>query len=344
MITTGHLCSGYDGLGLALDLVEPHEAAFHAEIEPAPSRLLAREHPDVPNIGDFVQVLLDDLWGLAPYVDLLTAGFPCQPVSSAGRQLADLDHRWLWPFIVEIIRQRRPFRVFLENVQNLVSIQKGEIFRGILADLRAAGYAVRWTVMGACAVGAPHHRHRMFLVADLVGLDAPEAVRVGSKAICGAPRSGGRYLLPSPMARDGDGRGEGDDAYWSRRGETRTNGMPLGAAVALLPTPTTSNAHGNDVNGRGELLLPGIVGDPSVWGKFAEAVVLWESVTGVPAPEPTEPSSNGGRRLSPLLPEWMMGLLPGYLTKDATRSEALKMAGNGVVPLQAATAYRLLTS
>ena len=73
-------------------------------------------------------------------------------------------------------------------------------------------------------------------------------------------------------------------------------------------------------------------------------MALWERVTGVPAPEPTELAPRGGRRLSPLLPEWMMGLRPGLLTDHMSRNDALKGAGNGVVPQAAAAAWRLLTA
>lgn len=419
-ISTGHLCSGYDGFGRALTLaLGEHETLWHAEVDEDASATLAKHDPGVLNVGDLVQLVLDDLWRLAPVPDILTAGFPCQPISAAGRGLAELDHRWLWPFVAEIVRTVRPSALFLENVQRIVSIQGGAILRGILTDLRAARYAVRWGVVGACAVGAPHHRHRWFLVAAYVPTGpVPEAIAVAPKAICGAPRMGGRILLPSPMARDGDGRGEGDEAYWARRAVMRDNGLPLGAVVgmlpspratdgdrggesdraartgtggtltdavcALLPTPTTSNGHGNHVNGRGESLLPGAVcallptptahdsrgrirsasvsqarldsgrrniedavaplADPVRWGKYAEAVALWEHVLGRAAPEPTVPGPKGGRRLNPELPEWMMGLPSGYLTGHLPRAAALKQAGNGVVPQQAAAAWRLLTA
>lgn len=481
MTSTGHLCSGYDGLGLALDEVEPHDVLWHSEIDPAMSRILAREHPDVPNAGNLVDLLLDDLWRLAPAPDLLTAGFPCQPVSAAGRMLADLDPRWLWPFVREVYRQTRPFRLFLENVQNLVSIQGGAILRGILGDLREDGYAARWVVVGACAVGAPHHRHRWFLVADYVGAHAPEAVRINKTAICGAPRSGGRFLLPTPAARDhksgnpesrlarglepwddlpsavrllptprssdakgpgtgrmADGKAPWDDlpttavllptpqardardaglsspAYAQQRLDSGRRNLDDAVAAALLPTPMAQRSGSNrgGAGGRGDdqpirhsldsvhHLLPtpratdvgtpgrrssdgwrpqlgqavlpmlptprasdgergrgncsqvyssgaetlGAAAHPDRWGKYWHAVALWEHLTGVPAPEPTEPGANGAPRLSALLPEWMMGLQPGYLTKELTRAEALRGAGNGVVPWQAAAAYRLLTS
>lgn len=386
MITTGHLCSGYDGLGMGLTAAGVgHRALWHAEVDDVAGVVLAREYPSVPNVGD----LTADIWHMAPHVDLLTMGFPCQPVSEAGRGRGDADHRWLWPSCFSVIKSVRPSRVFVENVQRLATFDHGRLFRGILDDLRAAGYAVRWTILGACAVGAPHHRHRVFVVADRVGAYGPDPVRVESRTICGAPRNGGRFLLPSPAARDGDGRGEGSPEFWSRRSARRDNGMPLGAAVSLLPSPRSPSDErgaepdrgartgtggtltdavvallptpmvGDATGGHVEPVVGGIrpsgakrmdsLGSVSVliserWGKYASAVALWERTTGALAPEPTEPGTRGARRLSPLLPEWMMGLPAGHLTKEANRKDALKLAGNGVVPLQAAAAYRLLTT
>lgn len=369
--TKGSLCSGYGGLDLAL----PGTLTFTAELDESASRVLKREHSDVPNLGD-ITILA------APYVDLLSAGFPCQPVSAAGRQRAHDDHRWLWPSVLRIIRQSGPAEIFLENVQNIASIQGGAVLAVILAGLRAAGYACRWTILGACAVGAPHHRHRWFLRGTYVGEIAPEAHRVTVK--CGAPRGGGRDLLPTPVVRDADHRGEGSAEYWqARAARGKITGMPLGAAVALLPTPqardggergTPSREHAqrradnpsrsvpleyavallptpratDGVNGgpnqrgrRGDLAM-GSACQPEVWGWFAEAVELWEGIIGRPAPEPTVLAPKGGQRLNPALSEWMMGLPEGLVTADMARNDALRLAGNGVVPLQAATAFEIL--
>lgn len=318
-ISYGSFCTGYDGLGLGLKLAGLNlEPCWMAENEPAMARVLKREHDGVPNVGD----LKAAPWSLAPRVKLVSSGDPCQSISIAGRQAGRDDPRFLWPWVRAAYRELRPAFLFFENVANIVSHDGGRTLAERFQHLRNDGYAVRWTVLGACAVGAPHHRHRWYALAAYVGSRGgppPEAVRVGGgKAICGAPRSGGRFLLPSPMARDGDGRGEGDPAYWSRRQEVqgRTNGRPLGAEVLLLPPQ---------------------------WGKYAPAIALWESLTGVTAPEPTEPGKNGTRRLAAALPEWMMGLRPGLLTDELSRSEALKGAGNGCVPQAVAAAYRLLS-
>ncbi|MET0915750.1 MAG: DNA cytosine methyltransferase [Jiangellaceae bacterium] len=383
MITTAHLCSGYSGIGRGLSLLAPHETLWHAEIDPDMSMILEKHEPGVLNVGDLIRLVLDDLWRMAPVPDVLTAGFPCQPVSGAGRQLAELDPRWLWPFVDKIIEAVRPPAVFLENVQAITSIQGGAILRGILDDLRATRYAARWAIVGACAVGAPHHRHRWYLWASRVDSGpVPEAVRVGTKAFCGASRATGRTLLhspkatdhrgagtarmargedpwddlptdvamlPTPAARDGGLRGTPSVEHAARRAADPMRSLNLEDAIVLLPTPRASdgpNGGPNQRNGRGEYdALPGLVVNalPEVWGKYAAAVALWEQVTGNPAPAPTEPNTKGGRRMSALLPEWMMGLPPGTLTDHLGRSAAIKAAGNGVVPLQAAAAQRLLT-
>lgn len=366
LLTKGSLCSGYGGL----DLATPGTLQFVADINADANAVLAREYPQVPNLGDVAV----RHWSSRDHVGLLTAGFPCQPVSAAGPQKAQKDVRWLWPDVLDVIRRTRPDEVFLENVQNIISIQHGAVLVEILTELREACYECRWTVLGACAVGAPHHRHRWFLRGRRTRR-AGEAVRLKSQ--CGAPRTGGRMLLPtptvtdgtggpfghrdgglnlrsavmllpSPAARDGDprGRGEGDAKFWAARAEYRTNGMPLGAAVALLPTPLAS--HGE--RGRGNCGQTFTAGSPSLghaasadqWGKFARAVALWEAITGRCAPEPTEPATKGGRRLNPALSEWMMGLPRGMVTSGLQRPAALRLAGNGVVPAHAAAAYELL--
>lgn len=393
MISYGSLCTGYDGIGLGLSLAGVQfDHMWMAENEPSMDLVLKNEYPGVPNVGDIKKAP----WQLAPHVQLMSSGDPCQSISIAGRKAGRKDPRFLWPWVRDAYRLVRPDAIFFENVANIVSHDDGRTMAERFEHLRADGYEVRWTVLGACAVGAPHHRHRWYAVAAYVGPGAPPARRIGDKAVCGAPRSGGRFLsppmalkrvadpnrssnlddviaslLPTPMSeRSGSNRGgaagRGEDqpvrpsldsvhallptpiVSDATAGPGRTEGREgtddlRTAVVRLLPTPTTSNAHGNDVNSRGDLLLPGVAVRPEVWGKYAEAVALWEAVTGVPAPEPTEVSPKGSRRLSPLLPEWMMGLRPGLLTDRLDRADALRGAGNGVVPLAAAGAWHLLT-
>lgn len=92
-----------------------------------------------------------------------TGSCPCQPFSSAGKQLGDKDERHLWPVFFYLIRECRPVTVFGEQVAS--AIGKGWI-DGVSADLESEGYACGAAVLGAHSVGAPHIRQRLYWVAD----------------------------------------------------------------------------------------------------------------------------------------------------------------------------------
>ncbi len=356
------MCSGYGGLEAAVAAAlapERVSTAWHCEVNPAAVETLAKHEPGTPNHGDLTAV---DWVGVEP-VDGIVMGVPCQPASAAGRQLGDADPRWLWPHALRAITALRPPWIVFENVRNLISIKGGALWAGILLDLRLAGYAVRWLTVGACAVGAPHHRHRVFLLAAYVGAGrAPGPVRVET-AECGARR--GAVLLPSPVARDD--RPPGPDAETRKSpglpavvgtllptptardgmggpGHAADGGLNLRTAAALLPTPRASDGKNGGPNqgiASGDIALSSaVIGER--WGKYAAAVQRWEEITGTPAPEPTVIGPKGGVRLAPALPEWMMGLAPGYLTGHLKREDALRLAGNGVCPAQGAHALGLL--
>jgi DNA (cytosine-5)-methyltransferase 1 len=117
--------------------------------------------------------------------------------------------------------------------------------------------------------------------------------------------------------------------------------------VSLLPTPRDTDGTKGGPNQRGSS------GDHSpaefaaqydgTWGDYAAAIARWEALTR-PAPPPTQPSKKGTPQLSPAFAEWMMGLPAGWITDvpGVTRNEALRLAGNGVVPTQAAAALRIM--
>ena len=97
----------------------------------------------------------------AERVDLLAGGFPCQPVSLAGRGLAQADTRWLWPAFERAIRLLRPRFVLVENVLGLANRGLADVLGG----LATLGFDAEWTVFGASDVGAPHQRRRLWIVA-----------------------------------------------------------------------------------------------------------------------------------------------------------------------------------
>jgi len=98
-------------------------------------------------------------------VDIITAGFPCQPFSVAGKQAGADDPRNLWPDVGRVIHEVRPRHVFLENVPALLS---NGYFGTVLGDLAACGYNIRWDCIPASSVGANHQRNRLWVVANAI--------------------------------------------------------------------------------------------------------------------------------------------------------------------------------
>lgn len=104
--------------------------------------------------------------------ELLVAGFPCQPWSSAGKQAGTNDARWLWPAIAKIVDRLQPPLVFLENVPGLVS---GRGLNHVLDGLAVRGFDAEWLDLKARSVGANHLRRRVFILAYRAGLGRPQA-------------------------------------------------------------------------------------------------------------------------------------------------------------------------
>lgn len=123
--------------------------------------------PAAPIFGDIREFIKSG--AAAEYrgvADVVTAGFPCQPFSVAGKQRGADDERNMWPATAEVIRHVQPQSVLLENVPGLVSCG---YLGTIVGDLAAMGYVGRWGVLSACAEGAPHTRERLFIVAHRDG-------------------------------------------------------------------------------------------------------------------------------------------------------------------------------
>lgn len=168
MLTVGSLFSGIGGLELGLERAGMR-VVWQCEIDDYAQRVLRRHWPDVPKYDD---IRACGAHNLAP-VDLICGGFPCQPHSLAGRRNGSGDERDLWPEYRRILCELKPRWVVAENVPGLLSTDAGRFFGGILADLATLGYDAAWSVLSACALGAPHARERLFLVAHAqrVGCD-----------------------------------------------------------------------------------------------------------------------------------------------------------------------------
>jgi len=109
---------------------------------------------------------------------VLTGSPPCQPFSTAGKRLGADDERDLAPVWLRHIGELRPPVVFGEQVANAVGFGWLD---GVLDALELAGYAAGAVVLPACAVGAPHRRERIFVVADAYGggLEKPQGLQRG---------------------------------------------------------------------------------------------------------------------------------------------------------------------
>lgn len=111
-------------------------------------------------IWDDVRTFDGTAWAGA--VDIISAGFPCQPFSVAGKRKGADDERNLWPQTIRIIREVRPEWVLLENVPGLLAT--GYIWT-IAGELSEAGYSAGWEVISASDVGANHRRARWWCLA-----------------------------------------------------------------------------------------------------------------------------------------------------------------------------------
>ena len=173
-LNTFHLFAGAGG-GILADLLLGHNPIGACEIEQYPRDvLLARQRDGIlPNfpIWDDVCTLDGKPW--RGTVDVLAGGFPCQDISAAGKGTGISGERsGLWKEYARLIEEMRPRFVFAENSPLLRTRGLGVV----LEDLAAMGYNARWGIIGAGAIGAPHKRDRMWVLAytsqqGLEGLD-----------------------------------------------------------------------------------------------------------------------------------------------------------------------------
>jgi DNA (cytosine-5)-methyltransferase 1 len=156
------LFSGIGGLDLGLERAGMRLVGL-VERDPFCRSVLATHWPEVP-IHDDVRTA-PGWWRAAPSpaVHLVAGGFPCQPFSCAGRRQGTADSRWGWPWFFNVVRELRPGYVLVENVADLLADRAA--FGWLLGDLASIGFNAQWSLLSACAVGAPHVRSRLFLVA-----------------------------------------------------------------------------------------------------------------------------------------------------------------------------------
>lgn len=200
------LFSGIGGAEVAASMMG-WQNLFHCEIQEFPRKVLDYWFPNSESYEDITKTDFTKWHGK---VDVLTGGFPCQPFSLAGRRKGADDNRYLWPQMLRVIRQIHPTWVVGENVNGIKTMvescqvtqmgrtdylfEENHLYREesrftldkICADLEAEGYSVQPIVIPACAIGAPHRRDRVWIIAHRSDPRAETVQQEGQDGICSA--------------------------------------------------------------------------------------------------------------------------------------------------------------
>ena len=184
----GSLFSGIGAAEIAAEMLG-WDNVFHCEINPFGRQVLEYWFPNSDSYEDITKTDFSQYKG---QIDVLTGGFPCQPFSYAGKRGGQTDDRYLWHEMLRVIDQVRPMWVIGENVNGITTMvesfeitevgSESSIFNEgnrvhryrseqtftierICRDLESKGYSVQPMLIPAAAVGAPHRRDRIFILA-----------------------------------------------------------------------------------------------------------------------------------------------------------------------------------
>ena len=187
IMTHASLCTGIGACELAATWMG-WENLFSCEIDEFCNKVLKHHYPKATHYGNIFE---QDFREWRGRVDVLTAGFPCQPFSCAGKRNGAEDDRYLWPEVLRVISEVRPTWFIGENVGGIITmVLPGEetkvgsytdvcgenytfhekrqrfVIEQIRIDLASIGYSLQPVVIPACAVGAPHRRDRVWFIAN----------------------------------------------------------------------------------------------------------------------------------------------------------------------------------
>lgn len=234
---------------------------FHCDINGFGCRVLRYWFPESEEYHDITST---DFTRWRGHVDVLTAGFPCQPFSLAGKRRGGEDERYLWPEAFRALREIRPAWFVGENVSGIVSMvlpgERSDVAEGgclfgeghidrevqryvldsICSDIESAGYEVQPLVIPACAVGAPHRRDRVWFVArrracgpaenterdGCEGASAETECEAGGQRMPGAGAEGRLCKAPADAQGDGDSGRPGAVRREERQQDGELNAKP----------------------------------------------------------------------------------------------------------------------
>lgn len=332
--THGSLFSGVGGFDISAEWMG-WTNVFHCEINDFCNQVLNYYWP---NAEKFKDIKTTDFSKFRGAIDVVSAGFPCQPWSAAGKRKGKADDRHLWPYVPVALRQIQPRWFLGENVSGLLNWSGGMVLDEIKTDLETAGFEVfPPLVLPACGVNAPHRRDRVFIVAH--------------------SRSNGQQSGKSSKDRQAKKKSEGQGLQWQRiwsdirrtgeqgivadADEQRLEGRPRSAKrKGNISTErsgldwTTADAAAIRMEGNGSywqqepqayakerLLMRSSAGN--YWSEWPTQSALCERTNGLSSRLAgiTVPNKRGGVRI-----------LNEKQTYGRHRNESLKAFGNSVVP------------
>ena len=300
----GSLCSGYGGLDMAVEAYFNAETVWMCDNDKYAS-IVIKERWGLPNLGNLKEVD----WTTVEPIDVLTAGYPCQPFSNAGLRKGLNDERHIWPSIKEIISQLRPNIVILENVRGHLTIG----FKEVLQDLTEIGYDARWAIVRASDVGAPHRRERLFVLAQPAYTKSQRSIIREQDQAGNQRESQSQPIGGGKTVTDSNGEGLQRDRWQETGFRSQSIANPNGDEQQR---DRATQRLGSRFNTQSEMRLQR-------------------------TPNPLDLNN----KLNAKFVEYMMGLPVGWVTDlDISRSQQLKLLGNGVVPQQAYEAIRRLMS
>ena len=154
------LCSGIGGFALGFKWAGLSKPVLFCDIEPWCRKLLAQNFPNVPIADDVKEIANEPRRFISEPIGILTAGYPCQPFSAAGKRRGEEDPRHIFPHILRIVAQTRPTFTVFENVYGHISMGLDNVLNGMESE----GYTVKPFVVPASGVGARHKRDRIWIL------------------------------------------------------------------------------------------------------------------------------------------------------------------------------------